>query len=437
MDRKSLAISLLKRNIGTHFGRGSFARNVAVLAGGTALGQAISVLASPILTRLYTPDDFGVLAVYSSILGILSVVASWRYELAIPLPDKDEDAVSLVALSLGIVLLMSFLVGLGIWLLGNQIVQWVNTPALRPYIWFLPVGVLLVGWYQVFNYWAVRNKDFVVIAKTKLNQGIGSASTQVVAGFLKFGPVGLLIGQVLGQSAGVLGLALQFWKNQRTTGFNIVNIGFIAQRYKRFPLLSVWPAFVNSIGLQLPILALSGIYGSQVTGWFALTNKVFGVPLSLISASTASVLLGQAAEDCRLGNNHMNMLFWKVIRQQSLIVLPILLFVPLYPIVFPLIFGQDWKQSGIYASVWIFAMVANFITSPIGGILDVLERQDLFIIRELCRLVMVGSTIAVSVRFSLSPFEMLSILAGFMVLFAFIYAGLSLYAIKKAGDDHQ
>jgi len=423
-----------RKNIGARFVRGSFVRNVAVLAGGTALGQAITVLASPILTRLYTPEDFGVLAVYSSILGILSVIASLRYELAIPLPEKDEDAVNLVGLCLGIVLLMSIFVGSGLWLVRDRIFGWFKAPALRPYFWLLPVGMLLVGAYQVFNYWAIRKKDFAAIGRTKLNQGIGAALTQIAIGFLHTGPIGLLIGQTLGQGAGVFTLVSRFRKDQGVIKLSASGMSFVARRFKRFPLLSVWPALINSLGLQLPILALSGIYGGQVTGWFALTNKVFGVPLSVLSTSTASVLLGQAAQEHRLGKK-LDALFWKVIWQQSFVGILILLFIPICPIIFPLIFGQDWKYSGTYASIWIPAIVANFIASPTGGFLDVLERQDLFIIRELCRLILIGGIVALSLRFSLPAFLMLSILSGSMVLFALVYAGLSLYAIKKADND--
>ncbi|MEM2676043.1 MAG: oligosaccharide flippase family protein [Candidatus Bathyarchaeia archaeon] len=414
--------------------KGEFGRGVAVLTGGTALGQAVTVLASPILTRLYTPDDFGVLAVYSSILNVFSVIASWRYEMALPLPEKDELVINLVTLSLGIAGLMSLLMGLGVGLLGDHIVWWINAPILRSYLWLLPMGIFLVGSYQVFNYWAVRQKDFSVIAKTRLYQGIGSGFTQIVAGLLNIGPVGLLIGHILGQSAGLFTLALRFFKHYKITALNINNISFVARRYKRFPLLSVWPAFINSLGLQLPILALSGLYGAQVTGWFALTNRVFGVPLAIVSASTASVFVGQAAEYLRSGKK-LDILFWKVIRQQSFIGIPMLLFVPLSLTIFSSIFGQNWEQSGIYASVWIPAIVANFIASPTGGILDILERQDLFVFRELCRLIMIGGTVALSIKLSLPPFVMLSMLSSFMVLFAFVYASLSLYAIKRADND--
>ena len=429
MQREAEAIAWIRRTVRATLPRGRFARGVAVLAGGTALGQAITVLASPILTRLYAPEDFGVLAVYSSVLGILSVIASWRYELAIPLPEKDEDAVNLVALSLGIVVLMSLLVGLGAWLLGNQVVRWLNAPGLQPYLWLLPVGILLVGSYQVFNYWAVRKQAFGAIARTKLHQGVGAALTQIAGGFVKSGPVGLVVGQIAGQSAGIITLALLFRK-QKLTNLCINSVKYMARRYVSFPKLSTLPAFVNAVGLQLPIIALNAFYGSVVTGWFSLAQKIFGVPLSIISHSASQVLFGQAASHRRL-RYEMEPLFWKTIRQQALLCLPLALLIPLTPVLFPIIFGYSWRESGIYAAIWLPSLIANFIASPTGGFLDVLERQDLFLVREASRLVILGGVTAISVLLRVQPWIMLSMLSGAMVIFAFIYAGLSLYAIKQ------
>ena len=429
MQREIEAIAWIRRTVRASLPGGRFARSVTLLAGGTALGQAVTVLASPILTRLYKPEDFGILAVYSSILGILSVIASWRYELAIPLPEQDEDAVNLVVLSLGIVVLMSLIVGLGAWLLGRYVVLWLNAPGLQPYLWLLPIGILLVGSYQVFNYWAVRRQAFGVIARTKLHQGLGAVLTQIACGFLKSEQMGLIVGQIVGQSAGGITLALLF-RNQKFTNLHISSVRCVAKRYARFPKLSILPAFVNAVGLQLPIVALNAFYGSAVTGWFALTQKILGVPLSIISHSTSQVLLGHAASHRRL-RYEMEPLFWKTIRQQSLLGLPLALLIPLAPLLFPIIFGYTWRESGIYAAVWLPSLIANFIASPTGGFLDILERQDLFLVREASRLVILGGVTCISVFLKVQPLIMLSMLSGAMVIFAFIYAGLSLYAIKR------
>ena len=136
----------------------AFAKNVSVLVGGTALGQVITVLASPLLTRIYTPDDFGTLAVFASFLSIAAVIASLRYELAIPLPEDDKTAANVLALSLSIVVGNSLLAGILVWLFGGKVVNVINAPQLRPYLWLLPLGIFGVGTYQVLNYWAIRKK---------------------------------------------------------------------------------------------------------------------------------------------------------------------------------------------------------------------------------------------------------------------------------------
>lgn len=412
--------------------RSSFARNVAVLAGGTAAGQAIVVLASPVLTRLYTPEDFGVLAVYSSLLGILSTVAALRYELAIPLPEKDEDAAALVVLSLSIVVGMSLLVGAGVWLLGERIVKWTNAQALKPYLWLLPVGVGFVGAYQVFYYQALRRRAFKAIASTKLSQGIAQTCMNIGMGFLRLGIPGLLIGNIVGQAAGLTTLASLAFKKQnifshKTGNSNLVRI---ALRYRRFPLISSVPAIINATGLQIPVLLLSGLYGSQVAGWFALATRVMGIPLSLLAGSAGQVFFAEAGKAIR-NRQDIKAMFWNTIKQQVYMALVIALFMPLLPWIFNITFGSNWREAGVYAALFSLALLLQFVTSPIGGALDVLERQDLHFIREVFRILCLCGAILVSYYTSLQPRETIFILSLAASIASSFYFFSSWLAIRK------
>jgi O-antigen/teichoic acid export membrane protein len=376
VQRRAEAILWLKKSVRANLPRGQFARGVAMLAGGTALGQAITVLASPILTRLYTPEDFGVLAVYASILNILLVIASWRYELAIPLPEKDEEAVNLVVLSLGIVALMSLIVGLGFWFPGAQISDWVNTPALQSYLWLLPVGVLLAGSYQVFNYWAVRRQAFGSIARTKLHQGIGSASIQIGLGLVKPLPLGLMFGQVAGQTAGLFTLVGMFWKQSEGL-LKTTNVGAllrISKRYCRFPLYSSWSGVLNTLSVQIPVLILSSLFSSTVTGFYLLAYRVLWIPSQLVSQATGQVLLSVGSEAHRRGD--VSTLVTSVFRKLVLIGLPCFGLIGLIaPEMTAFIFGENWQETGIlmqWLMPWIFLA---FVTSPLSTFSIVLEKQ--------------------------------------------------------------
>lgn len=127
MELRTRALSWLTDRIKALL-KGRFARSVTVLAGGAVLGQAITVLVSPILTRLYSPEDFGVFGVYASILGIVTVIASLRYEYALPLPEDDAIAANILALCFLLLLGMTGLIALLVYGLGDRIVAWANVP---------------------------------------------------------------------------------------------------------------------------------------------------------------------------------------------------------------------------------------------------------------------------------------------------------------------
>jgi len=376
--------------------RGRFARSVAVLAGGTALGQLIVVLASPILTRLYTPEDFGVLAVYTSILGILSVVASWSYELAIPLPEKDEDAANLLVLSLCIVMFMSLLVGIGTCIFGVQIMRWANALTLQSYLWLLPLGIAMAGTYNALNYWAVRKQAFPRIAQTKFNQGIGSVITQIGLGLLKLNPLGLLVGHIVGQTAGITTLAALAQKNDAHIIKSVCprQIRYIAVRYRRFPFFSSIAALLNALGLQIPILLLSAFYSTQVVGQFSLAQKVFGIPLNLIGISVSQVYLSRAALDGRTDIQGLQRLFYSVAKRLAALgIIPAIVVMITGPSLFYLVFGDQWQQAGIYAQIMAAMYLSAFVTGPLSYTFSIMERQDLAIIWSGGRLLLSAGSI--------------------------------------------
>lgn len=356
--------------------RGRFGRSVAVLAGGTALGQIIVVLASPILTRLYGPDDFGVMAVYVSLLGIFSVVASLRYQLAIPLPREDGEAANVLTLSLAIVLLVSLSTGFVVWLFGGRIAEWVNAPALRPHLWLLPLGVGMVGTYQIFSYWAMRKRAFNQIARTKIFQGLGSVLTQLGLGFLGLGPIGLLLGQVVGQTAGTTALATLAWKRdgEDLRRVHASELRRMAIRYKRFPLFSSWSAVLNALSVQVPTLMLSLFFGSAITGLYALSYRVMSLPMQFVGHSVAQVFLPTAVEAQRSGSiaTTTEAIFKSLVQ----IAAPtLLLFALAAPELFAIVFGQKWLEAGIYTqwlAPWMFLL---FVSAPLSMLPSVMEKQ--------------------------------------------------------------
>lgn len=349
---------------------------MGLLAGGTALAQGVSVLASPLLTRLYSPEDFGVLAVFAALLGMLAVVASLRYDLAIPLPGSDDDALSLLLLSLCIVTIVSCIGALVIWLFPESIANLLNARQLRPYLWLLPVGIVTTGTYQALSSWAVRQRAFGALARTKLNQGIGGTGTQIVGGALSSSPAGLIVGQLLGQSAGILTLARQVWPRARVSSTWLQSALRGAVRYRHFLFFGTPAALMNSAGLQLPGLLLASLYGVESAGWYLLSRRVIGAPIDLIGRSVSQVYFGEAAVAARSSISAMRSLFLKfAFRLLALGVIPVMALLIFSPTVFRLVFGPSWDPAAVFTQLLCLMLLAQFIVAPLSQTFVILERQ--------------------------------------------------------------
>lgn len=387
------AVAWVKKTAALIFPRGQFSRSVTVLARGTVLGQAITVLVSPILTRLYTPEDFGVLGVYASILGIITVVASLRYEYAIPLPEDDQTAANVLAFCFILLLGMSLLSWFVVWRLGEQIVVWANVPGLKPYLWLIPLGMFGAGTYQILNYWAVRKRDFPRLARTRLSRGVARAALQVGVGFAHSGPLGLLLGQLAGETAGSASLGLAAWRKNRALfkAVSLQGIRWAGTKFRRFPLFSSWGSLINALGIQVPQLLFAAFYGAQVAGWFALGQRVIAGPLNIVVDSVAQVYFGEAARLAKDNPKAMRHLFLKLTGRLALAGgLPIAVSCALAPLFFTFVFGQEWETAGRYAQILAVMFAVRFAVVPLSHSLNILERQDLFSAWEGTRLILVA-----------------------------------------------
>ncbi len=377
---------------------GSFLGNVLILAGGTGLGQLIVVLATPVLTRIYEPAEFGVLTVFVSIMGLMIVVSALRYEIAIPLPASPVAAINLTALSSLIVVGMSILSGVILFFFGAALAQRLSVPQLIPYLWFFPVGLLTGGLFQTLSYWHIRQRQFKRLTQAKVGQSTGMVGGQLLMGGLKFGAVGLVGGYVLGRIVAGGQLLYSMIRDSRTLfgDIHFSNIKKSASRYRRFPLISSWSALLNQGGLQAAPLLLAAFYGVQVAGWFGLAQRVAGIPLTLIGRSVSQVYLGEAS---RLHNENpaaMRRLFLRTASKLFLYVgIPLMIGGLIAPWIFGFIFGEQWRISGWYIVALLPMFLGQMVVTPLSQTLNILERQDLQLIWDFFRILVVASAIAI------------------------------------------
>ncbi|AMT96344.1 MULTISPECIES: oligosaccharide flippase family protein [Psychrobacter] len=421
-------MKIFKQKIKTLF-QGSFVKNVSMLVGGTAFAQLITIILLPVLTRLYSPEDFGVLAVYLSFVSLISVVSCLRLEIAIPIPKEDKDAVALFVLSLGSVVIVTLLTTIGTILFLEQIDQ-ATQGKLEGYVWLIPLSVFFSGIYAALQYWATRKKAFSLVAKTRLSQAIGGNSTQIGFGYAGLAPLGLLIGQLVNTGAGIIGLSRYFTKNSRTLLRNISfnELKSIFKQYDRFPKYSTWEAFANSGAIQIPVILIAYYAVSAEAGFLMLAMRLLSAPMSLIGGAVGQVYLAEASEKNYEGK--LRQFTYNTVTALAKIGTPPILFAGVAaPFLIPVIFGEEWQRTGMliaWMSPWF---LMQFITSPVSMALHINNNQKIAMCLQFFGLFLrVGGVVIAGLYFNDYIVEIYA-LTG--LVFYFIYLCIVLLMLKN------
>jgi len=208
------------------------------------------------------------------------------------------------------------------------------------------------------------------------------AALQVGVGFAHSGPLGLLLGQFAGETAGSASLSLAAWRKDRAP-FKAVSLRGIRQagtRYKRFPLFSSWGSLLDALGGNVPQLLFAAFYGAVAAGWFALGQRVIAAPLNIVVDSVAQVYFGEAARLPRSDPKAMRRLFFKLTARLALVGgLPVVMICTLAPWFFPFFFGQGWETAGRYVQILGLMFGLRLAVVPISQTLNILEQQHWFL----------------------------------------------------------
>lgn len=384
---------------------GQFFRGAVTIAGATGAAQLITILSSPILTRLYTPGDYGAFAVAGALLTILIAVACLRYELAIPLPRDEVAAASVLVLCLVVTAAVSLLLMPIMWLAGPQLMDLLGATALAGYALLLPVGVLAGGALAAFTGWMIRTTSYRAIASVRLTQSVAVVAVQVGLGLAGAGAGGMLIGSVIGSFAGLSRLVRAAVRRSRSS-FEAVtrpDVAAAARRYRRFPIFSSPSVALNLIGLDAPLIWMVIAYGADSGGQFALSQRVVTLPIAVLASAVGQVYFAEAARIAHEGMAGVRTLFARTTRTLILVgTIPFALGALASPVLFPIIFGPAWGEAGRYVAILAPMSLFQFVAWPTGGTLDVLERQDLHLAREIGRVVLVGAAIVLATGLHLS-----------------------------------
>lgn len=340
-------------------GRSDFFKNVFTLIKGTTIAQGLTILISPILSRIYTPEEFGVFALYASIVGIIGVIATGRYELAIVIAKSDEEANALVKLSLKIALIISLILLVLSLFLADYFAEVLKAPEIKNWLYIVPISVFLLAFYNTVNLLFTRSKSFKHLSNARVIQSTSTGAFNLGLGFISNGALGLVLGQFIGQLASVIYLF-------KSKGFSFANFRKtkekVSKKYAHFPLKNGLSGFLNIMANQLPVLLLTSLFGTAVIGFYSLVLKVLNLPMSLIGKSFSQVYYQKIAE-MQKNNGKGEYAFVKntTIKLFALGAVPTLILFLFGEQLFSFVYGNEWAFSGQIASLFAFFYMIRFV----------------------------------------------------------------------------
>ncbi|MGB3792188.1 MAG: oligosaccharide flippase family protein [Sphingopyxis granuli] len=367
-NRLAVAIKRLAGN--------NFLRSVSTLVSAGVAGQAILLAIMPLVTRLYTPADFGVAAVFGALMSTLLMVTSLRYEMAIVLPRSDRQAEILMRLALFLTFVSAAVVLIIVAIWRAPIATMLRVPDLEGLLWALPIALVGAGAYRIFNFWAVRKQAFGLIARTRIWQPLANAAAQLSIGISGSGPLGLIAGQVIGLVVGGKSLSRGARVRTRLDRAEWRRMWSAARQYARFPKFDVPAALVDTLGVQLPNLLLALLFSPAVAGWYMLADRMILTPLSLISQAVGQVVYAKSRDHVMQGSLLVSTAKIAAFLGAGVAAAG-LIFVPLAPLLFHYIFGSQWESAGLYAAILFFGFAAQFVYSSISLTLPATNGQHL------------------------------------------------------------
>ncbi|GIW33096.1 lipopolysaccharide biosynthesis protein [Meiothermus sp.] len=350
----------------------SFAGNAALLASSTILGQGLVILVQPLLTRMYRPEDFGLLALYTSILSLAAVVLNLRYEQAIQLPKEETEARNLLVLSLVLGLGSSVLIGVAFILLRQALSGWFNIVLPVWFAWLVLLGLACVALMQAGSMWALRLSRFGVLAQTKFQQGLWQALGQVLPGLFSPGAGGLILGDVLGRLGGVHAL-VRLWP-RTLQGISVQSLYRVAHRYRSFLIYGTGAALLTAASFHLPFIVLTAFFGAAAMGQFSLSYRITTIPVTLVAQSIGQVFFSRAA--AARDTPALAQLTERTAAVLFALGLPV--FGALWvvaPVAFPLVFGANWDEAGRYAQLLAPYLLFSMVAQPLSNLLTIREWQ--------------------------------------------------------------
>lgn len=363
----------------TELTKSSFIKNVAIVASGTAAAQVVSMVLSPIVTRLYGPEAYGIMGTFSAFIGVIIPISALTYPIAIVLPKSEKGAKGIISLSLLITGIVSLIIFFIILIFQDLIVNTLNLSSIEKYLYLVPLVLFFSGCMQTIEQWLIRIKQFTVNAKVTFLHSVLLNGSKVGIGL--FNPSATVLVLLTSFSYALKAIMMVIFNHRRNKKqinkitLNIKDIVRLAKEYIDFPLYRAPEEFLNAISRSLPVLMLTSLFGPASAGFYSLGKTVLNLPAQLIGKSVGDVFYPRIAEAANNEEDVTNLIKKATYSLAIVGIVPFGLIILFGPSLFSLIFGGNWITAGEYArwiALWSFF---GFLNRPSVKALPVLSAQ--------------------------------------------------------------
>ncbi|MEP0714122.1 oligosaccharide flippase family protein [Algoriphagus sp.] len=358
----------------------SYFRNIISLMTGTGVAQLMPILLSPVLTRIYSPYEFGVFAFYFSVSSILNIASTGRLELAILIPEKSKEALLILKSSFIVIIAISFLVLCSIIVFHNYLEEIFNDKINVNYFYLLPLNIIVYGMYQSLNYWYNRNRQFKRLSLNRVLQSLFTLGLQISIGLILYNSaIGLILGSLIAQFVTLIMFFYSFIKVERLFFYStkLRDIFETIRKYKKFPLVDVPTMLLNLSANHLPNLFFNIVNAQVSAGNYYFSQRILQVPVTLLSASVLDVFKEEASSNYRV-NGESIVVFKRTFKLLLyLTVVPSIFLWFFIEDLFILIFGEEWAIAGSFAKILVPSLALRFIANPLSYMIYIAQKQNI------------------------------------------------------------
>ena len=358
-----------------------------ILASGAAGAKLIGVLAMPVLTRIYSPADFGIMSVFVSASVIVAPILNLRYAAGIPLMKNETAALNLVVLCFILTLLSSVLLILILKVSPEYFSDVTTLSYINNYIEYFIATVICISISEILQMWSTRKQYFKIIALSQMGQNLIGIGLKLSLGILGWGSKGLIIGQIFQQGSSFVFLMKNFLKSLigRKKNISLSRMWNVAKVQRGFPIFRAPSHFLMAFSMQSPIIFVTWLHDKEAAGYMGLAMMSLALPISILGQTASQAYYSEIAlnkKDTQL----VLEITKKLIRNLVFIsVLPALIVFLYGPEIFSIIFGKEWVLSGEIASILCVYLVFQFISNPLMNIFNIYGKQSMFLILNIVR----------------------------------------------------